>query len=202
MPVTNWHAIFEERYGEGSLDRLIEQLRQPCITFAAIAKTFGVSRERVRQWQLELLPDAPRGHERQQQCGRYRQKRKLLEDPLFRSFYRHARPHLHSARIELVRARDGYHARAVQIDHRLVAIRDVSKSARRGHDNGVVYTLPRAGAAAELIYYRLAEDDYLFLPASELPRRGASFVDEPASKYYAFKNTFDALRAADVRHTA
>lgn len=172
------------------------------MTFAAIASTFGVSRERVRQWQLELLPGAPSGHERQRQCARYRQKRRLLEDPLFRSFYHHARPHLHSSRIELVRARDGYHARAVQIDHRLVAIREATRSVRHEHGNGVVYTLTRAGAAAELIYYRLAEDDYLLLPASELPRRGASFVDDPASRYYSFKNTFDALRAVDVRHTA
>jgi hypothetical protein len=89
-----WLAIFEERYGTGAYGRLIALFGQPCVTFASIADQFGVTRERVRQWHLVLMPGAPRGHERQRLCGLYQQKRRLLAEPLFRSFYQHARPHL------------------------------------------------------------------------------------------------------------
>ena len=51
-----WQTIFEDRYGADGLDRLLQVLRQPCVTFAAIAKQFGVTRECVRQWHLLLLP--------------------------------------------------------------------------------------------------------------------------------------------------
>ena len=78
-----WRILFEERHGAGAYERLLAELGQPCVTFAAIAKRLGVTRERVRQWQLALLPDAPRGHERQRQCARWRHKRRLFADPLF-----------------------------------------------------------------------------------------------------------------------
>lgn len=91
-------ALFEDRYGAGSFDRLKAMFDQPCTTFAAIAQHFGVTRERVRQWHLKLCPDAPRGHERKRQCVLQRSKRELLRQPLFQSFYRHARPHFEPGR--------------------------------------------------------------------------------------------------------
>ena len=63
------------------------------ISFAEIATRYGVTRERVRQWHLQLLPGAPRGHQRRRLCIRQQQKRELLTDPVFRHFYRHARAH-------------------------------------------------------------------------------------------------------------
>ena len=56
---SDWCTLFEERHGPGAYERLLDDLRQPCVTFATIAKRLGVTRERVRQWQMELLPDAP-----------------------------------------------------------------------------------------------------------------------------------------------
>ncbi len=54
-------AAFDGRYGDGSFDELLRRLGQPCISFAQIASHFGVTRERVRQWHRQWLPDAPTG---------------------------------------------------------------------------------------------------------------------------------------------
>ena len=191
-----WLAIFEDRHGAGAFDRLMEQLRQPCVTFAGIAKQFGVSRERVRQWHVKLLPDAPRGHQRQQLCALYKQKRRLLNDVLFRSFYNHARPHFDAGRIALIKAEEGYRKRSVRIDERIVAIRDASASATLLRTSATpVYALQRYQGSADFIYLRLTDDDYLFLPRSELSVEGTTFSDRPTSRYRRFKNTFAALQA-------
>jgi len=191
-----WIALFEDRYGSGAYRRVIELLRQPCVTFAAIAKGFDVTRERVRQWHLQILPDAPRGHERQRLCGLYQQKRRLLGDPLFRAFYLHARPHLDAGRIELIKASDGYRTRSVRIERRAIAIRDASRSAtiREGSDVRA-YALARYRGSADFVYYRLTASDYLLVPRTELPPGGTTFSDRPASRFYVYKNTFDALLA-------
>jgi hypothetical protein len=199
-----WLAIFEDRHGAGSYHQLVALFQQPCVTFARIAHRFGVTRERVRQWHLALLPDAPRGHERQRLCGLYQQKRRLLAEPLFRSFYKHARPHLEPGRIALIKSNDGYRTRAVRIDERTVAIREARAfGTPRSGSSGPAYSLPRYGGPADFIYYRLTADDYLLLPTSELPATGTTFLDRPTSPYRMFKNTFDALHAETrQRHTA
>jgi hypothetical protein len=51
-----WVDLFEDRYGVGSFARLMTHLNTPCTSFADIAALFGVTRERVRQWHLTLLP--------------------------------------------------------------------------------------------------------------------------------------------------
>jgi hypothetical protein len=193
LPDGPWLSLFEDRYGAGSHQRLMAWLSQPCVTFAEVASRFGVTRERVRQWHSRLMPDAPRGHQRQQLCRLYRQKRRLLEDPLFRSFYQHVRPHLPPGRIQLLHSREGYRTRTVRLDDRAVAIRRASLSP--GGDGTSAYRLHRYRGPAEFIYYRLADADYLFLPKSVLPAEGALFLDVPASAYRPFKNTFEAFTA-------
>jgi hypothetical protein len=193
-----WLAIFEDRHGPDAYERLIADLRQPCVSFAEIARRLDVSRERVRQWQRLLLPDAPRGHERQRLCAIYRRKRRLLEDPLFRAFYRHARTFVERGRIELIKASDGYRTRSVRIDRRVVVLREARPSGR-GHapapPSAPEYLLASCREAADFLYYRLTTNDYLLLPVRELPAAGTTFVDRPGSPYHAFKNTFGALAA-------
>jgi transposase-like protein len=190
-----WLTIFEDRHGIGAYERLIAELRQPCVTFADIAKRLDVSRERVRQWQRLLLPDSPRGHERQRLCAIYRRKRRLLEDPLFRTFYRHARAFVRPGRIELIDASAGYRTRAVRIDRQIVALRDARRSASATvSSNRHSYLLARC-RAADFLYYQLTSDDYLLLPVHQLPVAGTTFVDRPGSRYEMFKNTFEALGA-------
>jgi hypothetical protein len=224
---SGWRTLFEERHGRGAYERLLADFRRPCVTFAAIAKRLRVTRERVRQWQMTLLPDAPRGHERQRLCATYQRKRQLLQDPLFRAFYRHARAHVTSARIEPVTATDGFRRRIVQIDRRIVALRSVRPSApavranaiddpaaKAGedtaaqHDPSVVpstapeYRLATYRGAADFVYYRLTADEYLLMPAHHLHAREARFVDASGSRYSEFKNTFAALEAGAVRDHA
>jgi hypothetical protein len=190
-----WLAIFEDRYGTGSLERLLALFARPCVTFADIAARFGVTRERVRQWHLELLPDAPRGHGRRRLCLVHNQKRRLLEDPLFRSFYQHARPHFEPGRIQLIPTRDGFRRRAVRLDGLTVAIRSARRHARLTQGPGTVaYILTNSSRRVDFIYYRLTPADYLLLPRSAAPAERTTFLDTAGSRYQRFKNTFDAFR--------
>jgi len=195
---SRWLALFEDRYGVAAYEQLMADLRQPCLTFAAIARRFGVTRERVRQWQRLLLPGAPRGHERKRLCALQRRRRRLLEDPLFRTFFRHARTALDSSRLELIVAHDRYRTRAARIDRRVVVLRTARRlsTGRPGPDAPVYRLSP--GRSADLLYYQLSESDFLLLPASELPGIGARFVDRPGAPYARYKNTFHALDAIEA----
>jgi len=189
-----WLAIFEDRHGPGAYERLLADLQQPCVTFAEIARRLNVSRERVRQWQRRILPDAPRGHERQRLCTAQRRKRRLLTDSLFRAFYRHARPFLERGRIELLRASDGYRTRSARIDGRVVVLRNARQSPdSRSASGAVEYLLSGSPGRAEFVYYRLTDQDYLLVPALDVPASGTTYVDGRSSPFAAFRNTFQAL---------
>jgi hypothetical protein len=190
----HWLAIFEDRYGTGSHERLMAMLGRPCVTFAEIAGRFGVSRERVRQWHRQLLPDAPRGHARQRLCVVYHQKRRLLEDSLFRSFYQHARPHVEPGRIALIPTREGFRRRAVRLDGATVVIRTARRQPRPEHSAETpAYVLTSSRSGADYVYYKLSTDEYLLVPARELPSERTTFLDTSSSKYQRFKNNFEAF---------
>lgn len=186
-------AAFEDRYGAGSHARLLTLLRQPCSTFADIAVVFGVTRERVRQWQILWMPDALRGRDRRWQCSRLRHRRRLLEDPLFRSFYRHVRPHISTGRLSLVPAREGFRRRLVRVNGRPVFIKAARRTSGRTTQSLAAYALTAYRGTAEFVYFRLTDTDYLLLAASDLPRGGTTFVDTPDSKYQRFRNTIAVL---------
>jgi hypothetical protein len=125
----------------------------------------------------------------------HQRRRRLLEDPLVRTFIRHARASLDAHRVELILAHDRYRTRAVRIDRRLVALR-VARPLRIEQMAGdtTVYFLSSC-RPAEFSYYQLTENDFLLVPARELPAAGGRFVDDVGSRYSPFKNTFDALDA-------
>jgi hypothetical protein len=190
----HWLTIFEDRYGTGAYGRLMAMFDRPCVTFAEIAGQFGVSRERVRQWHRQLLPDAPRGHARQRLCVVYHQKRRLLEDPLFRSFYQHARPHVEPGRITLIPTREGFRRRTVQLDGATVAIKNARRHAIPERELDMpAYILTSSHRQVDYIYYKLSPQDYLLVPRAALPAERTTFLDSPASKYQRFKNTFAAF---------
>ena len=194
--------IFQDRYGDGSRVRLIELFRQPCVTFAHIADEFGVSRERVRQWHLEILPDAPRGRERRRRCGLAQHRRQLLADPLFGAFYRHARRSFSREQLQLIPSGDGFRKRMVTLDATLVALKTARPTAGPLRDDGAVsYFVAGYRGSAAFVYCRLTDADFLFLPVSALPDTGTTFVDSTRSKYHVFKNSFAALTAAAPART-
>ena len=125
-------TLFEERYGPGSYQRLLALLQRPCVTFAQIANRFSVTRERVRQWHVLLLPSAPSGRERRRQCALTRQRQRLLSDGLFSAFIRHARERAPHLRVEPVLTASGYRTRLGRIDGHLVALRDASRTVTPG----------------------------------------------------------------------
>jgi transposase-like protein len=197
---SDWHTFFDDRYGADAYERLIAELRQPCVTFAAIAQRLGVTRERVRQWQLTLLPDAPRGHERRRRCAVQQRRRLLLQDPLFRDFYRHARTAMAADRIELVIATDRYRRRLVRIDRRVIALRTARPRPSQRRPAGTSeYRLASYRGGADFVYYRLTGDEYLLIPAHHLRARETRFVDVSAAGYGRFKNTFAALDGQSSR---
>lgn len=180
-------SVFEERYGAGSRARLIHLLEQPCVTFAAIAERFGVSRERVRQWHRALLPDAPTGHARQQLCALHLQRRRLFRDPLFRTFFRQARPHFGAGVVQPIHSRHGYRTRDVLIDGRLVALRDAAPRP----DDAAPARFRYRGTAA-FLFISLGHDDFLFVPAAFL-RSSETPGTVALASLERFRNSFDAL---------
>jgi hypothetical protein len=183
--------LFEDRYGTGAQNRLMELLRQPCVTFAEIADQFGVTRECVRQWHQRLLPGAPTGHERQRLCRQYQRKRELFKDELFAGFYRRFRAQVPSRRIGLIPARDGFRRRAVRLDRHVVVLKRARASA--APSSGASYRLVNGVGDADFVYYELNESDYLFLPRPALSEGTATFVDAAGASFHQFKNTFGAL---------
>jgi hypothetical protein len=188
--------MFQDRYGDGARTRLMALFRQPCVTFAQIADQFGVSRERVRQWHLEILPDAPRGRARRRLCGLSQRRRELLGDPLFRAFYRHARPSFSRERLQLIPSGDGFRKRLVTLDGSMVVLKTAGKTAGSTLGGTDSYFVAGYRGPAAFIYCRLTDDDFLFMPASLFPATGRTFLDSSRSKYHAFRNTFAALTAA------
>lgn len=190
-----WIDLFDDRYGAGAFARLLTLLNTPCTSFAEIAAGYGVSRERVRQWHLLLLPGAPRGHQRRRLCLREQQKRELLTDPLFRTFYRHARAHFPPGELVLIPSHTGYRRRTVRLAGRLVVIKSARPVRAARADGAATYVLPPRSRTADFLYYQLSADAYLFLPGESLPESGTTVIDNEQSKYWRFRNSFTAARA-------
>lgn len=194
-------TLFEERYGPGSHQRLLAWLQRPCVTFAQIADRFSVTRERVRQWHAELLPDAPSGLERRRQCAAYRQRQRLLGDALFRAFFRHVRERAPASRVEPVVSASGYRTRVGRLDGHLVALRDASHTAAPQSGSAVMsYRLVGYRGEASYVYFLLTADAFLVVPVTQLPLYGASFVDDGSSRYEPFKNRFAAATGDAAVH--
>lgn len=184
-------TLFAERYGPGSYERLLALLQRPCVTFAQIANRFSVTRERVRQWHVLLLPSAPSGRERRRQCALTRQRQRLLSDGLFSAFIRHARERAPHLRVEPVLTASGYRTRLGRIDGRLVALRDASRTTTPQADpQPASYRLVGYRGEAELVYFMLSAESFLVVPVSELSLYGATFVDDGMDRYEPFKNRF------------
>ena len=177
----------------GSAERLKSMLEQPCMTFARIAAEFGVTRECVRLWHQRLLPDAPRGHQRQQLCREHQMKRRLLEDALFLRFYRRIRSSVPQQRVTLIPSRDGFRKRTVRIDGRTIALRRARRASRS--NTGRVYTLASGRAWRGFPLLRALGRRVLLVPREDLPAGMVMFVDTEASTYQRFKNTVAALAA-------
>lgn len=181
-------SVWEDRYGAGSFERLLALLGQPCVSFAAIAHEFGVTREGVRQWHRRFLPDAPTGRERRRLCREQKQKHRLLADDLFRTFYGHVRAHLGNGRVAPIRSTEGFRLRTVKIDDHIVALRDATRPPAERDSRW------RQARHAAYIYVRLPAGQFLFLPADALRAVAAARDDvggDPGVERY--RNTFDAL---------
>ena len=189
-----WGTLFEDRYGIGAQARLLASLRQPCVTFARIAHDFGVTRECVRQWHRRLLPEAPSGHERQRQCRLLGQRRRLFQDQLFASFYRRIRADVPSAQVTLLRSRDGFRRRSVQIGWQLIAL---TRPALVGQDRSVpsVYRLSGVLPDADLVYCDLGSSGFLLVPRALVDSGTFLAPDGPDSPYAPFRNSCSALAA-------
>jgi hypothetical protein len=192
-------AAFDDRYGRDAHGRLLSRLARPCVSFAAIAHEFGVSRERVRQWRLQWAPETPTGRDRQRQCVATRRRRHLLEDPSFRSFYQQVRTQVPAQRFSLVPSQSGFRTRVVRIDDQVAVLTTGRRVTRSGSGRWPTYAVPPVPRQATFVYVQLGEGDYLFVPARVLPPRGTTFVDTPQSKYQRFRRTFAAIDAGATR---
>lgn len=189
----NAPTLFDDRYGVGAYERLLDQFHQPCTSFAAIAMQFGVTRERVRQWHALYLPDAPTGLQRRRLCQLQRARREVLGDGLFHEFYRQARAVFSPEEVGIIRTRSGLRKRAARVRGRLIVLK---KARLRQGGRGTaasVFVLSPCRRQADFVYYQLGNHDFLLLPLSDLPRSGTTYQAADASKYSRFHGTFAAL---------
>jgi hypothetical protein len=195
-----WVQSFNDRYGSDAYHALLQAFEKPCVSYAEMAVRFGVTRERVRQWHLLLLPDAPRGHERRRLCRSYQQKRRLLTDPLFRAFVRAARPSFPSLAIGPIPARDGFRKRTVRLAAQTVVLKQAPRAHQRegSQTRAIAYALTSSRGGADFIFYQLSGEDFLFVPKTLIPLAGTTFLDSSVSKYQQFKNTFRAAVLPDL----
>ena len=171
-------ALFEERYGSDWHPRLVDLMAQPCLSFAAIATQFGVTRERVRQWHAEFFPGAPSGRERLRQCREEQRRRRITDDPLLSSFARHVRLHLRASRIDIVNGAPR-RSRRVRVLGRVVALRTSTSPARARRAVGEC-------TDAEFVYCLLPDEEF----ALARPRDSANLA--------AYWNTFAAFGRIDA----
>lgn len=187
--------LWEARYGSDAFQHLLTQLRTPCVSYAAIAAEFGVTRERVRQWRAQFLPDAPDGRRRRLLCREQRGRQRLLSDPLFRVFYRSARAQLGAGRVQPIRSGDGFRLRVARIDHHIVALRDATGA----RTDGAVWA--RSNRTSEFVFLRLQGDEFLFVSSGELrTRTPADLLERVDDTLRPCLNTFHALPRDASRH--
>ena len=199
QPVSaRWLELFEERHGAGSFARLQALLARPCVTFAAIAERFAVTRECVFQWHLLVMQDAPKGDARQQHCGHLKQRRRHLDDPLFRSFFVHMRRHGREHKLVLLRSAVGYRKRLARVDGHLVAIRE-GKAVHNRDTSTKAYALAAYKGPAEFLYVRLTDDEYLFLPSGAASSRILVHGEGARLEAGGSRNSFAALLMDTVR---
>lgn len=191
--------LFEERYGPGTLEELTRLFARPCVTYAEIAKRFGVTRERVRQWHLSLAPDSPRGHERRRLCQSQQQRRRLLDDPVYRAFVRAARTQYPNASVQPVPSKTGLLKRIVRFGSSTIALKRAGTARpRRGERHTMSYSLTGSRAKVDFLFFQLPGDAYVLLPAELMPPSGTTFLDSTGSRYYAFKNVFVVSPSPDA----
>lgn len=75
---------FEQKRGEGSFNKLVELLSLSCNTYESIGKSFGVSRERVRQWRVQWADEYgwnESGFKRRNHCTIQRGIQRAIDKP-------------------------------------------------------------------------------------------------------------------------
>jgi len=192
-PADGVPTLWDDRYGVGSFQRMLSLLERPCVSFARVASEFGVSRERVRQWQLQYRPGAPTGQQRRQLCRELKARRRMFSDDVFAVFHRHVTAQVVDVRLGLLESAKGFRARAVRLNRRVVALcdgRQLSNPAMGRPQDVWLLNAPDA----EFFFVLLDGDQFLFLPrpvaVASLRGRGLESHDAFLLRY---RDTFDGL---------
>lgn len=189
---------FDAKYGKGKHQRLIKLLSQSCVSYVEIADKFNVSREQVSNWHDELFPNET-GRDRQKACTSFNKKRELSKDELFRKFYSSIRCYFLPQDLEFILMKDEspqFRKRVVKLKGKRIKLAKAYRNKlleAYGNYNDKLYSLHCPSDYCDFIFYFLDNKDFLFMPPSTLPNGRTTFEDSESSKYYKFKNNFDAL---------
>ncbi len=191
LPRDERAAAFDAKYGEGRYNELLGMFRDIRASYAEIARTIGVSRESVRLWHDGIFPKKKNtGIQRQARATLRARKEKVLKYPLVRSFYDALPDIFREDGIGFV-GYGNFLQRHVRLNGKDVFLRMAIM--RNTSANGPVYTLRKSERKEpDFYFFMLGEKDFLFLPDDILPPQ-TMFTDKTGSKYYGYKNNFDAL---------
>ncbi len=165
---------------------------------------YGVTKEYVSRLYRTMHPEQPKKMDmktrrriRNSTDGLLSLLHRLFDSDLFKAFYRCTTSHLSENDINFIAhsnfARDGFRNHIVKLRDKRVLLRKASKWTEPKITFNDVYSLDTKVYDAEYVWYWLGNDNFLFIPASELPGRNTTYVESNNSKYSYFKNNFDDL---------
>ena len=88
----------------------------------------------------------------------------------------------------------------MRLGDRVIALKAATR--RDGRDEssgGAAYVLSPSAEPVDFVYYRLSEDDFLFVPRQAIPPAGVTFVDALPPQYREFRNSFTAAFGGSCR---
>ena len=190
-----WARNFDLRYGKDAYDRLLRFFELPCITYKRIAGYFGVEPELVRQWHDRLFPEKVKtGHERRHVCAVSKERSRILSQEPMKSFYRRAASYFDPADIELINRKGMpyFRKRAASVNNKKILLLRAAKK----RESRNLYSIYRPLEDSDFVYYSLNNGSFLLVPEGNLPQKRTLYTDSESSKYYKFKNNFNALLEA------
>ena len=192
-----WAAKFNEGYGEGAYERLMGLFINPCTTFEQIAAEYRASGQShasgtsVSNWHDRLFPGM--GQERYRLCTMMRHRQALFADEVVRSFYKNSRRTFPRENIEFFPIKRGFRTKAAKLNGRKVLLKSATRRKYVGQPSHQVYQLVTSPEDSDFVFYLLEGDGFLFVPRHDLPPKQTLFQNSSMSKYYIYKNNFDAL---------
>lgn len=184
---------FDARHGAGSFRSVTQELDNPLMDYARIAKKRHVSRQAAREWAIKYGKQAVSGRHRVRERVVTEAYADLFSREKFKFFYDHAMAYFSERDIEPIPYQragtrfDGFKKTAALLKGKKVSLMGSGLAYRGGNP---ARTIKRPDEESDFVFYR-AGDSFFFIPWRILPKM--TTIRESSQTYNRFKNTFAPL---------